>query len=180
MNESKARAIITGRVFDERGKPVSGAIVTCDGMDSRTLFDGSFRFEDLEIGPYTVEIGLEGYRGQRKKIEVKVEEEVVLNFILETETGDAKIFGYVISKETGEPLKAGGSVYMFRLTSNKNTSIDPRTGRFEFSGLSPGTYTIWTSVLDYDDNKKTVTVEEDEERREDFFITKAEIEPPLG
>jgi len=180
MNESEARAIITGRVFDERGKPVGGAIVTCDGMDTRTLFDGSFRFEDLKQGPYTVVIDLEGYRKQRKEVEAVIEEKVVLDFKLKTEMGDAKIFGYVISEETGEPVKAGGSVYMFRLTSNRKTLIDPRTGRFEFSDLSPGTYTIWTSVLDYEDNKKTLTVEEGEERREDFSITKADIEPPLG
>ena len=180
MNESEARAIITGRVFDERGKPVGGAIVTCEGMDTRTLFDGSFRFEDLELGPYTVEIDLEGYRKERREVKAINEEETVLDFNLVMEAGDAKIFGYVISEETGEPLKAGGSVYMFRLTSNRNTPIDPRTGRFEFSGLSQGTYTVWTSVLDYEDNKKMVTVEEGEERREDFFITKADIEPPLG
>jgi hypothetical protein len=180
MDESEIRAIITGRVFDERGKPVGGAVVTCDGMDTRTLFDGSFRFEDLELGPYTVEIDLEGYRKQRREVVTMDEEEAVLDFKLETEVGDAKIFGYVISEETGEPLNVGGSVYMFRLTSNRNTPIDPRTGRFEFSSLSQGTYTIWTSVLDYEDNKKTVTVEEGEERREDFFITKADIEPPLG
>ena len=180
MNESEARAIITGRVLDERGKPVRGVIVICDGMDTRTLFDGSFRFEELELGLYTVEIDLEGYRRQRREVEAMDEQEVVLNFKLETETGDARIYGYVISEETGEPLKIGGSVYMFRLTSNKNTPIDPRTGRFEFSGLSPGTYTIWTSILDYEDNKKRVTLEEGEERREDFFIKEADIEPPLG
>jgi hypothetical protein len=39
---------------------------------------------------------------------------------------------------------------------------------------------LWTSALEYDDARKTITVEEGEERREDFTVTKAWIEPPLG
>lgn len=178
--ETEAKARITGNVIDEKGRPVGGATVLCEGAEARTLFDGSYRFEDLAPGPHIVEIAMEGYKRQRTRIEVEEGEETVINFHLEPEAGGAKIYGYILDEVTGEPVRTGGSVYMYRPTCNRNTPIDPETGYFEFAHLPPGTYTLWTSILEYEDEKKTVTVKEGEERRDNFNIRKADIEPPLG
>lgn len=178
--ESEAETSITGHVIDEKERPVGGAKVTCNGVETRTLFDGSYKFEGLAPDLHIVEIALEGYRRQRVQIETEEAGETVMDFHLEPKTGDAKIYGYVLDEVTKEPVRAGGSVYMFRLTSNRNMPIDSKTGYFEFINLSPGTYTIWTSVLEYDAKKKTVIVKKGEGLREDFLIRKAEIEPPLG
>ena len=180
MSEKEAETTITGHVIDEKERPVAGAVVACDGSETRTLFDGSYRFENLVPGTHAIEIGLDGYLGQIKQIETEEGGEAVVDFHLEPEKGDTRIFGYVLEKETDEPIRTGGSVYMIRPTFNRNVPFDPETGYFEFADLPTGTYVLWTSVLEYDDEKKTVTVEEGEDRREDFFIRKGFIEPPLG
>ncbi|KON31542.1 hypothetical protein AC482_00290 [miscellaneous Crenarchaeota group-15 archaeon DG-45] len=180
MINQDAKARIAGQIIDEKGVPVGGVMITCDGEENRTLFDGSYKFDDLEPGPHIIEIALEGYGIQRREIEAREGGESTLDFHLEPEAGDAKIYGYVLDKVTGEPARTGGSLYMYRLTSNRSISFDPETGYFEVVHLPPGTYTLWTSVLGYEDEKKTVVVEEGDERRTDFLIRKAEIEPPLG
>jgi len=180
MSETEVETRITGQVIDERGRPVGGATVACNGAKTKTLFNGTYKFDDLEPGPHVVEIALEGYRSQSRQVDTEEGGESIIDFHLETETGDTRIYGYVLEEETGEPIRTGGSVYMFRLTFNRNVPFDPETGFFEFADLPPGTYSLWTSVLEYDDEKKTVTVEEGEDRREDFFIRRGFIEPPLG
>ena len=178
--ETEARTRIVGYVIDEKGRPIGGAKVSCNGKETRTLFDGSYSFEELAPVPYIVEIALDGYVIQRRQIDTKEGEDAILDFNLEPETGNAMIFGYVLEEETGEPIGFGGSLYMIWPTYNRIVSIDPKTGYFEFTHLPQGVYTIWTSVLEYEDVKKTVIVKEGEDRREDFLIRKAEIEPPLG
>lgn len=174
--EAEASTGIVGHVTDEGGRPIGGARVTCNGKEARTLFDGSYRFGELAPGPHIVEIALDGYGRQRRQIDTEEGEDAVLDFNLEPETGDAVIFGYVLEEETGEPAGIGGSLYMIRHTHNRNATIDPKTGYFEFTHLPPGTYTIWTSILEYEDLKKDIEIEGGERRRTDFHIHKKEPE----
>lgn len=167
---------ITGHVIDEKGRPIAGAKVVCSGMESLTLFDGTFKFEDLSPGLHIVEIRVEGYGKQQKQIDAEEGSVVSVGFQVEPETGNGRIYGYVLDDKTGEPITHGGSVHMFRPTSNRKASIDPDTGFYELINLSPGTYATWTSVLDYEEQKKTVTLEEGEEKRQDFLISKKEEE----
>lgn len=178
--ETEPKTKITGHVTDEKGRPLGGVTVACNGTETKTLFDGSYKFEGHEPGTHTVEIAMEGYRRHRRQILTDEGEEAILDFRLDSEAGVAKIYGYVLDGTNREPVSTGGSVYMYRHTFNRHTPIDPKTGYFEFAHLPPGTYTIWTSILEYEDEKKTVVVKEGEERREEFLIRKADIEPPLG
>jgi hypothetical protein len=178
--DTEVQAKIMGKVIDEKGRPVGGATITCNGEETRTLFDGTFIFEDLAPCGHTVMTTQEGYRSQKIQVQVGEGEEAILELKLEPEGGASKIFGYVLEEMTGEPVKTGGNVVMYRLTKNRNTPIDPETGYYEFKDLPSGTYTIWTSILDRDDERKTVSVREGEECREDFTVRKADLEPPLG
>jgi hypothetical protein len=178
--EAKTGAEITGHVSDEKGRPISGGRVSCNGVEARTLFNGSYLLRNVAPGTYNVEVVLEGYRKQRKTIQVIEDKSVNVDFNLEVETGDAKIYGYVLDKATEAPLRAGGSVYMLRPTSNVKTLINPENGYFEFTNLPSGQYQIWTSILEYEDEKKVVVIDDGEDRREDFHIRKMDIEPPLG
>jgi len=181
LDEMEEVTKITGRVFDEKERPIAGVIVTCDGSETRTLFDGSYKFENLDSGEHTIEIGLEGYRRQIEQVETEEGEETVVDFHLKPELGGAKILGYIIDEVSGEPVKTGGSVYMLRPKSNRNVPIDPTTGYFEFNHLPPGTYTIWTSILEFEDEKRTITVQGSEEERVDLLIKKKEErEVPWG
>jgi len=179
--DEKISTKIMGHVVDGKGRPVGGAKVVCNGMETLTLFDGTFKFENLAPGLHTVEIELEGYSKQAKQIDAGEEAVVFLEFQLEPEAGNAKIYGYVLGEETGEPVREGGSVYLFRPTSNRSALVNPNTGFYEFVGLSSGTYRVWTSTLNYEGQKKTVTLKEGEERRQDFLINKKEEkEVPWG
>ncbi len=176
MDEDDSKSRIAGHVSEENGRPAVGVTITCDGLETKTLFDGSFMFEELEAGSHFVEIFLEGYTRQARNIEVKEGEEVEVEIRLGLEVGDGKIYGYVIDEETREPLKEGGSVYMFRPTSNKNSPIDPETGYYEFADLPSGKYTIWTSILDHEEQNRSVALQDGELKREDFLVKKKEEE----
>ena len=179
--EAKSMASIRGRIFNESGNPIGGINVLVDSSETRTLFNGTYSFTGLSLGIHTIGITVNGYRRVTKKIELKENESAVADFYLERDSGDAKIFGYVLDHETRDPIKQGGSVYLYLPVENLRTSINPKTGYFEFSSINQGTYNIWTSVLDYDEKKKTINLGEKEEKREDFHIKKkSDVEPQWG
>ena len=174
-------AEIKGRVFDEKRRPIGGVSVACDGLETLTLFDGTFEFKDLTEGPHSLEACLEGYQSHHVKTEVKKETETTVVINMELVKGSAKICGYILEVDTGKPVSSGGSMTLIRHSSNKISTIDPKTGYYQFIELAPGEYKIWTSVIEYVDEKKTLIVTEEEEVKQDFFIRrKMDIEPPWG
>jgi hypothetical protein len=179
-HEKKIRATIIGKITDKKGRPISGARVKYQDSQTLTLFDGSYNFECVEPGKQNVEVELEGYKKLGKQIDIVMGEKSVVNFQIEEETGDAKIFGYILNEDTREPVLKG-LVYLIRPVSNKNVKIDPQSGSYEFVQLAPGTYDIWTSIIEYEDEKRTVTIVEGEEKRQDFIVKKKEErEVPWG
>lgn len=178
-DEHKKLTIISGFINNKKGRPLTGAKVKCGGSQTLTLFDGSYKFE-VEPGLHTINVELEGFFKQQKEVFVDSKEEGRLDFVLETEIGTSKIFGQVVSKETGEFIK-NGLVFIVRPSKNINSKIDPKTGYFTFHKLASGTYDIWTSVLDYEDGKLTVSIGDDEEQRHDFRVNrKRDEEVPWG
>jgi len=175
-HETKSKIKINGRVVDEIGRPISGARVTCDGTDTLTLFNGTFQFEYEKPETLMVEIKIDGYRKQRRQLDLAECEYDVIEFQLEPDIGSSRIYGYVLDKETNKPIKGGGTVYLYRPTSNVKTMIDPNSGFYEFENLPPGTNSIWTSVLDYQEQKMTITLGESEETKKDFLLDKEEEE----
>ncbi len=175
-HETKSKKMIKGRVVDEIRRPISGARVTCDGTETLTLFDGSFQFEYEKPETVMVEIKIEGYRKQKRQIDLIEFEPDVLEFQLEPDIGSSRIHGYVLDKETNKPIKGSGTVYLYRPTSNVIKMIDPNSGFYEFGNLPPGTYSIWTSVLDYQEQKMTITLGEREENKTNFLLDKEEEE----
>jgi hypothetical protein len=167
---------INGIVVDERMRPVAGAKVICNGEETLTLFDGTFNFKNSGIGIHIIKIELEGYVKQSKDIKVEEGEEPILEFQLKPMEGSAKIFGYILDEETQKPIEIGGLVYMFRPISNKNAPINPKDGFYEFTNLPAGIYNIWTSILGYEEQGMTVTIEDYEKRQLDFILSKKEEE----
>jgi hypothetical protein len=171
--------MISGRVFEE-GRPVGGATVYCDGRETKTLFDGSYKFEGLSSGTHVITVVLEGYKTQKQIVELVREKDVKLDFHLESKRGDGKIYGYIFDEFNKEPVKTGGSVYVYRPTLNRYTSVDPISGYYEFTDLPPGLYKLWISALGYEDEMKIVAIQEGEEKRVDFIIKKRSEEIPWG
>jgi hypothetical protein len=182
MNEedSKKSVKLTGTVLDEKGRSVSGAQIYLNEKESRTLFDGSYIFEGLVPGSYDLSFRLDGYKEQKHKVELG-QEDVDFKISIEPEIGTGKISGYVISEETELPPSKGGTVLMILPTKNKYVRINPENGYYEFNNLAAGLYTISTSILEYEEEKKEYQLAEGEEKRIDFLIKKEEEnEVPWG
>src|SRR5262252_7692461 len=60
-------ASVSGRVVDPQGAPVPGALVTATQLDTNvsaettTAQDGRFRFPYLKVGPYAIQVRLDGF-----------------------------------------------------------------------------------------------------------------------
>jgi hypothetical protein len=183
LDEVKGKKVtrITGRVFNEKGNPMGGGKVYCDGFETLTLFDGSFTFDDVERGLHVLRVDFQGYENQIRNVIVKEGEESTVNFDLELEVGKTKIFGYILDEGTGEPLRKSGTVFMDFFTKIRSVPIDPETGFYEFKDVSSGVYKIWTSILDFEGELKNVEVREEEEIRIDFQVSEEEKkEVPWG
>jgi len=180
MDSSNRKAVIRGKVFDETGKPWGGVSVSCGYMETLTLFDGSYSFKELPQGTYEVAASLEGYNTDSKKVTVLEGEEVTLDLSLEPATGSGRIWGHVVSEATGRPVASGGTVFIRRQTSNMATPINPLNGLYEFRGLPPGTYVLWTAVLEHEDKTTTVEFVAGDEVKEDITIRKRAEEVPWG
>ena len=177
--QSKKPARIYGYVKNMKERPLTGVKVQCGKFETITLFDGSYRFE-VESGLHSVGVELVGFCGHEKEIFLEDGEEGRLDFQLKEKKGASKLYGHIISKETGEFVK-NGLVYIIRPTINLNSKIDPITGVYEFNELSSGTYDVWASVLGYEDEKLTITIDEDEEIVHDFQVQKKrDEEVPWG
>lgn len=180
-NSKKPVTKIAGKVFKESGKPAGGITVRCGEKEARTLFDGAYTFTDVQPGPHIIMVHLEGY--DESPVEVIVEEgqEAAQNITLTPMKGRGKIWGYVYAEETGEPTTNVGSVVMIKVMSNKTVSVDPKNGYYEFPEMTSGVYTLWSSVLDYEDQKKVVDLTKDEEKEIIFLLKrKEEQEVPWG
>jgi uncharacterized membrane protein len=174
LNEEEFRHKISGYIKDETGKPIQGANVTCNEQLSKTLFDGSFTFFDLNPGKYDIEVSLEGFENYSNQIEIQKKDhdlEIELKKLL----GNSRIYGNVFDAKNKEPIN-GGQIFLIRPTNNLSKPINSKTGFYEFLHLPAGFYSIWTSIIDYQEENFIVTVEEGEEKRLDFYLRKKEVE----
>ncbi|MFH1624573.1 MAG: carboxypeptidase regulatory-like domain-containing protein [Pseudomonadota bacterium] len=172
---------ITGKVFKESSKPAGGITVRCGEKEVRTLFDGTYTFIDVKPGPHIIKVHLEGYDESPVNVSVDEGQEAVQDISLTPAKGNGKIWGHIYVEETGEPANKSGSVMMIETTSNKIASVGPHNGYYEFIDLTAGVYTLWSSILDYEDQKKVVDLAEDEEKEIVFLLKrKEEQEVPWG
>lgn len=172
---------IIGSVYDTKRKPIAGAKVDCNGKQTRTLFDGTYRFESLVPSTYTVTVTQKSFQSQRRIIELGENKIANLDFRLITNEGFGKIYGYIFDSNTGKPITSGGTMIMVLPSTNKQVPIRPKDGYYEFLKLPSGTHEVWASVLGYEDEFKIINLKKKEEKRVDFFCRKREsIEPPWG
>jgi hypothetical protein len=180
MDYSDQKAVIRGKVFDKTGKPWGGVKIYCNELKTLTLFDGSYSFKGLPQGTYEVAVSLEGYNKNSKKVTVLEGEEAALDLSLEPATGGGRIWGHVTSETTGRPPATGGTVFIRRQTSNRAAPINPLNGLYEFTALPPGTYILWTAVLEHEDKTTTIELADGDEVKEDITISKRAEEVPWG
>jgi hypothetical protein len=172
---------IIGSVCNAKGKSIAGAEVNCNEKCTRTLFDGTYKFENLAPSTYVVTVAQKGFQSQKKTTELGKNKIANLDFRLIPREGSGKIYGHVFDSNTCKPIILGGTMIIVLPSKNKQVSIRSKDGYFEFLNLPSDTHQVWASVLGYEDEFRKINLKEKEEKRVDFFCRKKEsVEPPWG
>jgi hypothetical protein len=180
ISHSVATSKISGIVSSPDGAMIKSAKVACEGMETRTLADGSFVLDGLATGTYAVTVSLQGFKSISKTVSIQEGDEVTLDFCLSKDTGTAKIHGHVYDAKSKKTVEQGGTIILVLPVANKYKHID-RNGYYEFENLPAGTYKLLTSMAGYEDHKVILTVNDDEIKAHDFFCKTQNIEePPWG
>lgn len=179
MSESQS-SIISGKVRDTKGNAIGGAKITCNGHETITLFDGTYKLTDLKPSTYTVTVNLKGFQSQDQSAEAKANEENIIDFDLAEAFGDSKIYGYIYDTKTKKPITSGGTIILILPATNRYAHIN-RDGYFEFDNLSPDTYEICTAIQEYVDKKITLTVAQGKNKKIKIYCAHEPVEePPWG
>ncbi|MDE0634220.1 MAG: TonB-dependent receptor [Candidatus Poribacteria bacterium] len=147
---------IEGTVYDQTtGKPLAGAEVHILETDHRQKTDanGKFQFTGIPKGTYTLSVSHPDHKiPEKTTIEVSanrtIQGKIYLGpaFQLEKDTATGDIEGTVYDRDTGA-LLAGAEVYIVEIEKRQYTKRD---GKFRFTDIPPGTYTISIKHLAFD------------------------------
>lgn len=131
------RANLYGKVTDaDTGEPITGVLVSLNGMEAYTDATGNYAFADLEPGTYSLFFQKGGYE-EIEMADITLQEgHNELNVQMPRVVVLANLYGVVTDAETGYPL-AGVKVTIDALATYTDSS-----GRYAFEGLTPGSYTI--------------------------------------
>src|SRR4030067_1160151 len=180
LSQTVPTSKVYGSVCSSDGVVLKDARVTCRGMETTTLANGSFIFQGLAYGTYTVQVTLQGYEPSSETVSVLNEEGTNTDFHLSRASGSGKIHGYFYDAETNEKLKQEGIAILILPVANRYEHID-KDGHYNFTDLSSGTYRIITSVKGYLDYNSDVEIANGERKEHDFFLKALRVEePPWG
>ncbi len=131
------RANLYGKVTDSvTGDPISGVMVTLDGMQVYTDAQGNYAFTDLETGTYSLFFQKGGYE-EIEMADITLQEgNNELNVQMPPVVVLANLYGVVTDAETGYPLEG------VRVSINGLTTYTNGSGYYGFEELTPGSYTI--------------------------------------
>ena len=152
---------VEGTVYQRStGKPLMGADVHIIETEQpqKTDENGNFRFTGVPIGTYTLSVSHPNYKTPEKiTIEINagrtIQGKIYLGpaFQLEKSTATGDLEGIVRHRETGA-LLAGAEVYIQETEQRQETERD---GKFRFTDMPPGTYTISIKHIVFDTPMET-------------------------
>lgn len=125
------------------------------GKSTSTDANGSFSFEDLTAGTYTLSFSKSGYSDATQEVSVVTGQTARVNVFMKLPSAiTGTISGTIKDYDNGQ------------LISNCNVSLSPggvsktssSSGTYEFSELAPGSYSLTFSKAGYEDSNSTVTV----------------------
>lgn len=171
---------ISGDVKSVDGIILSGARVSCKGVETKTLADGTFAIANLEPGTYDITVSLQCHESVSKSVSIQEGDVTKLSFCLPKSVGTARIYGHVYDSDSKEIVQKGGSIILVKPIVNEYGQIG-QDGYFEFRNLPTGTYKILTSISGYISGCATFEVADGEVKIHDFLVKPLDIEePPWG
>ena len=152
---------VEGTIYQRStGKPLEGADVHILETDQhqKTDANGKFRFTGISIGTYTLSVSHPNFNTPEKTIiemsaNKTIQGKIYLGpaFQLEKDTATGDIEGTVYDRDTGA-LLAGAEVNIVETEQRQETKRD---GKFRFTDITPGTYTISIKHLAFDTPTET-------------------------
>ena len=173
--------IVFGFVSDPDDEPLTGVTVTITGTDTGTEFsastatdeEGFYLFENLAPGDYTLTYEKDGYQTQEEEISLEENEPPLdLGTVIMEEVVKAKISGYIYDIE-GEPLEKVRLKIKGIKTPYNDTESSDAEGFFEFTDLDANTFVITAKKRGFRNAKKTVKLEDEEEREIEIEMKKS-------
>ena len=178
--DDSAKSKLSGHIYSKSGALLNGARIMCDGFETLTLADGFYVFDDLPTRTFEVRVNLKGFQSESRKVTIRDNEVAVLDFYLSKASGTARISGRVYDSETSKPMVNRGTVILILPISNRYAHIDG-DGYYEFVNLPAGTYTMSTSIPEYDDCDTVLAIADVESKVHDFFCKfNRDVEPAWG
>jgi len=173
MRSQSISGKITNKKTDEN---LVGAVVAIQNdtahTHTRTLEDGTYSIKEIPIGIYNVEVlcvdpsCMVGYMVENKKIEVKKDEKLKLDFQLRP-VSEAHFHGKVTDEDTGEAitfalitLKQNG-----RMITNTHSDFG---GYYYMEHIPAGIYEIVVTRTDYNMKRMEIEIKEGEKLNLDF------------
>ncbi len=166
LDENQHAALVTGRVADRTGQPISkGSVVLWkEGRGTAAPFsDGRYAVSIQTPGKYRVELKGPGFAKSSQEQQVEQGKIYRINFTLPP---GGVIKGKVLDR-AGKPLSEGDVFYKDGNTSY-GVSID-RDGAYKIEGLAPGSYKVSVTAGDREVSR-TVQVEAGGETVTDFAL----------
>ncbi|NOX16797.1 MAG: PEGA domain-containing protein, partial [Chlorobi bacterium] len=147
--------MIEGTVRDaQTGALVSGVVLSTDPTTDvvTTSADGSFSFEKITPGEYTISATKTGYQNANASVTVTAGNTTRADIVLTQSFGS--ITGVVKDAATELPIQ-GANIQTDPATSSVTTDSD---GRYEIKGITPNSYKVKASKTGYADAEIPVVV----------------------
>lgn len=128
---------VSGKVINETGSPVEGAIITIKGQSNfvTTNAFGLYLISDLKQGTYILYISKDGFKSDSASVNVLGNANSELDFKIFAREG--AISGLVLDSR-GDPL----SGVWIRTLQGTDTATSDTQGKFLMSNVKPGIYTL--------------------------------------
>lgn len=160
---------IIGRVVDEQGKPLAGAIIAVQGQaTTRADAEGRFTVIRLEPGSYRLNVSRSGFAAQTKSLAVRgggtTREEFVLKSDRPVVIGATRLpqvqparpgnlRGQVVDARTGKTLAA----VVIAIAGQRSVTTD-QAGVFAAANLPAGVYQLVVRKAGYSDAKGSISI----------------------
>ncbi|RKG60386.1 PEGA domain-containing protein [Corallococcus sp. AB011P] len=154
----RERGGLTGTVQLEGGASAEGITVALTGTSHQTQADaqGHFVFTELPTGSYTVQVLKETYAPAQETVEVAVDAQASVTLSLQRERGTV---AGTLQLEGG----ASAGDIAVQLVGTEHSTVTDAEGRFTFTGVLTGMYTLRVRRDGYDPYQQTLEVRANEQ-----------------